>query len=106
MLPVANETADPTYAAIRAAVSASYSGALGSTRLPPLEVLAYLATAIGSLYREVAGAHEGPDGCPCGWEPCALMDVITMQQALASSAFPNDDPRHTALLTIEPAGHS
>ena len=106
MPPGSDETVehDPAYLAIRAAMVASYSATLGNTRMPPLEVLGYIAAAVGSLYREVAAAHTGPQPCPCGWVACELLDVITLQQALAASALPGDDPID-GLLNMEPIGH-
>jgi hypothetical protein len=45
--------------------------------------------AIGSLYHEVAAAHQG-DNFPCGWKPRSAADVDALQTLLALSA---DEPR-------------
>ncbi|HWU18901.1 MAG TPA: hypothetical protein VN155_14560 [Devosia sp.] len=104
-MPQNADKQDAAFAAIRAALMASYSGTLASTRLSPLDALEYLAAAIGSIYREVADAHLDPDGCPCGWEPCDVLDIVALQQAIAANASIADEADPFDLRTLAPAGH-
>jgi len=92
-----------TFAAVRAALMASYSGALASTRMSPLEALECMAAALGSIYREVADAHIDPQGCRCGWQPHDMLDMVALEQALAANGARDDDLFD--LRSIAPAGH-
>lgn len=103
-MPATNR--DATYAAIRAALMASYSGALASTQVSPLEVLEIMAAALGTIYREVADAHLDPDGCPCGWRPHEVLDVLALEQAIVAHAARDDGGDAFDLLSIMPAGHA
>lgn len=93
------------FATVRAAMMASYAGALGSTRMTPLEALECMAAALGSIYREVADAHLDPHGCPCGWEPVELLDRVAMEQAIAAHAAPDDVADAFDLRSLLPVGH-
>ena len=96
-----------TFAAVRAALLASYSGALASTHMSPLEALECMAAALGSIYREVADAHIDPHGCPCGWQPHAVLDMVALEQALAANGARDKDEDEDVfdLRSIAPAGH-
>ncbi|MCR6673443.1 hypothetical protein [Devosia ginsengisoli] len=94
-----------TFAAVRAALMASYSGTLASTRMSPLEALECMAAALGSLYREVADAHIDPQGCRCGWQPHAVLDMVALEQALAANGAHDEDEDMFDLRSIAPAGH-
>lgn len=93
-----------SYAAIRAALMSSYAGTLASTRMSPLEALEALAAAIGSIYREVADSHLHPEGCGCGWRPDELLDIVALEQAIATNAA-CEDAAYYDLRSIPPAGH-
>lgn len=98
--------ADPIFIGMRAALSASYAATLRTSELSPMQSLEYLALALGALYREVADAHLVPGFCNCGWQPCDLMDVIALQQALAiSGSAEAEEPALHDLLGMVPAGH-
>ncbi|QDZ09530.1 hypothetical protein [Devosia ginsengisoli] len=94
-----------TFTAVRAALMASYSGALATTRLSPLEALECMAAALGSLYREVADAHIDPQGCHCGWQPHAVLDMVALEQAMAANGARDEDEDMFDLRSIAPAGH-
>ena len=94
-----------TFNAVRAALLASYSGTLTNTRLSPLEALECMAAALGSIYREVADAHIDPHGCPCGWQPHAVLDMVALEQALAANGARDEDEDVFDLRSIAPAGH-
>lgn len=96
---------DAAFAAVRAALLASYSGALASTRLSPIEALECIAAAMGSIYREVADAHLDPRGCQCGWQPHELSDIIALQQAIAANAVCEEGEVSYDLLSALPVGH-
>ena len=93
------------FTAIRAAMLSSYAGSLASTRMSPIEALECMAAALGSVYREVAGAHIDPHGCRCGWEPNELTDVIALEQAIAANAAGDDTEESFDLRNIIPIGH-
>lgn len=73
---------------IREALMTAFCAALRDTRLPPLTLLELAATAVGSVYREVADAHCGDQPCPCGWHPRLQADLEALQAALALSVSP------------------
>ena len=96
---------DAAFAAVRAALMASYAGTLASTRMSPLEALECMAAAVGSIYREVADSHLDPHGCPCGWHPHEILDVVALEQAIAAHATREEDDGPFDLRSIMPAGH-
>jgi len=96
---------DAAFAAVRAALLASYSGSLASTRMSPLEALECMAAALGSIYREVADAHIHPDGCHCGWVPHEVLDLVALEQAIAANAVSEDSGEMLDLRSVMPAGH-
>lgn len=96
---------DATYAAIRAAMLASYAGTLASTHMSPLEALECIAAAVGSIYREVADSHLDPEGCTCGWRPNEVMDIIALEQAIAANAAREDEMTYFDLRSVTPVGH-
>lgn len=96
---------DAAFTAVRAALLASYSGALASSRMSPIEALECIAAAMGSIYREVADAHLDPHGCQCGWAPHELTDIIALQQAIAANAACEESDESYDLLSVLPVGH-
>ena len=96
---------DAVFAAVRAALLASYSGSLASTRMSPLEALECMAAALGSIYREVADAHIRPDGCRCGWVPHEVLDLVALEQAIAANAVSEDSGAPLDLRSVMPVGH-
>jgi hypothetical protein len=54
--------------------------------MTPLAALNLSATAVGTLYGEIAAAHRGANRCTCGWEPRDDADVEAMTSSLAFSA--------------------
>lgn len=60
--------------------------------LPALQALAAAARTIGTLYRQIAQAHEGPGGCACGWEPDPDSDLIVLEANLAASLLKPPEP--------------
>jgi hypothetical protein len=96
---------DATFAAIRAAMLASYAGALASTRMSPIEALECMAAALGSIYREVAASHLDPNGCRCGWAPSELIDIVALEQAIAANAARDDAVDPFDLRSLLPVGH-
>ncbi|WEK02883.1 MAG: hypothetical protein P0Y65_11745 [Candidatus Devosia phytovorans] len=96
---------DATFAAVRAAMMASYAGTLASTRLSPLEALECLSAAIGSIYREIADSHLDPDGCGCGWLPNEVLDIATLEQAISAHAGREEDDSCFDLRSMRPVGN-
>lgn len=94
-----------TFAAVRAALMASYAGTLASTRMSPLEALECMAAALGSIYREVADAHIDPQGCRCGWQPHDVLDIVALEQAMGVNAAREENEDIFDLRSIMPAGH-
>nr|WP_310345521.1 hypothetical protein [Methylobacterium sp. BE186] len=58
---------------------------LGNDPLPPMAALEAAARVVGTLYAQVARAHEEPNGCRCGWEPDADSDLIVLEANLAAA---------------------
>ena len=54
---------------IRATIMNEFCDMLNKTGLSPMALMRLAAKAVGSVYREVADAHSGPNPCPCGWCP-------------------------------------
>ncbi|UJW85392.1 hypothetical protein [Devosia sp. SL43] len=94
-----------TFVAIRAALLASYSGTLASTRMSPIEALECMAAALGSIYREVADAHLDPHGCRCGWVPSEMLDIVALEQAIAANAATDEVGDAFDLRSLLPVGH-
>ncbi|KRE03373.1 hypothetical protein ASE61_12935 [Bosea sp. Root670] len=86
------ESLETARAEIREALMTAFCAALRDTRLPPLTLLELAATAVGSVYREVADAHCGDQPCPCGWHPRLQADLEALQAALALNAMPAVQP--------------
>lgn len=96
---------DAAFAAIRAAMLASYAGALASTHMSPIEALECMAATLGSIYREVADSHLDPDGCRCGWVPSELLDMVALEHAIAANAARDDAADAFDLRSVLPVGH-
>ncbi|GEP03538.1 hypothetical protein MOX02_15760 [Methylobacterium oxalidis] len=58
---------------------------LGDDPLPPMAALEAAARIVGTLYAQVARAHEGPNACRCGWEPDPDGDLIVLEANLAAA---------------------
>jgi hypothetical protein len=86
---------------LKKTVRIAFCGVMQSTRLPPIAALTLAAMAVGSIYQEVAAAHQGDNPCPCGWEPRSGVDVAALQTSLALSA--EQQPR-ADLRAMEVAG--
>jgi hypothetical protein len=88
-MQIAAPTEDEAIAALeqlKKTVRIAFCGVMQSTHLPPMAALSLAAMAIGSLYHEVAAAHQGDSACPCGWKPRSSVDVDALQTSLALSA--------------------
>ncbi|WP_315833669.1 hypothetical protein [Bradyrhizobium prioriisuperbiae] len=59
---------------------------LDGSRLPPMAVMRMMAEALGSVYRQVAAAHQN-QSCPCGWQPTSERDIETMLAAVGDAAM-------------------
>ncbi len=94
-----------SFAAVRAALMASYAGTLASTRMSPLEALECMAAALGSIYREVADSHLDPQGCRCGWQPHDVLDMVALEQAMAANAARDEADEIFDLRAVAPVGH-
>lgn len=90
-----NVRTDAARADLRQALMTAFCHVLHASRLPPMTVLSLAASAVGSIYQEVAEAHRGNDPCPCGWQPSPQADVEALRTALATTAqvFPALDLR-------------
>jgi hypothetical protein len=53
-----------------------------------MTVMSLAASALGTIYREVADQHGSDGGCPCGWKPNLRADVEALQAALAATTQP------------------
>ncbi|MCJ2034078.1 hypothetical protein MKK54_07615 [Methylobacterium sp. J-068] len=60
--------------------------------LPAMSALEVAARVVGALYRQVAQAHEGPNGCRCGWEPDPDCDLIVLEANLAAALLQPPEP--------------
>ncbi len=78
---------------MRQAVLCAFCHVIQTTGLPPLEVLGLAAAAIGAVYKDVAAAHQGSTGCPCGWDPQAEADIAVLHGALAAETASLPDLR-------------
>jgi hypothetical protein len=76
-------------------IMTAFCDVLRTTQLPPMTVLSLAASALGTVYREVADQHRSDGGCPCGWKPNLRADVEALQAALAATtqAVPSVDLR-------------
>jgi hypothetical protein len=78
---------------MRKAVLCAFCHVVQATGLKPMAVLGLAATAIGSIYKDVAAAHVCNDDCPCGWQPQTDPDVEALQRAIAAEANQHADLR-------------
>ncbi len=77
---------------MRQAVLCAFCHIIQTSGLRPMDVLALAASAVGSIYRDVAAVHMDSGGCPCGWEPQPEADIERLQRLLAE-ASPKPDLR-------------
>lgn len=73
----------------------AFCDVLRTTQLSPMTVMSLAASALGTVYREVADQHRCEGGCPCGWKPDLRADVEALQAALAATTqvIPSADLR-------------
>ena len=71
---------------LQLAMKIAFTDVMRSGQMTPLAALNLAATAVGSLYIEIAAAHRGAARCGCGWEPRGDADVEAMTSSLAFSA--------------------
>jgi hypothetical protein len=64
----------------------AFCTAVNASGLPPMAVLELAAMALGAIYKEAAAAHQGANGCPCGWHPDAAADLEALRHALGIAA--------------------
>jgi hypothetical protein len=90
-----NARTDAAHADLRQALMTAFCNVLRLSQLPPMTVMSLAASAVGSIYQEVADAHRGNDACTCGWQPSPQADIEALQTALAiaAQAFPSLDLR-------------
>ena len=81
---------DPDHEAARVAfyqsIMAAFCKVLHDSRLPPMTVMGFAATAIGSIYQDVASHHRRAPLCGCGWQPDPASDIEALQTALVRAA--------------------
>jgi hypothetical protein len=65
---------------------------LNRAPLPAMAALEVAARVVGALYRQVAQAHEGPQGCRCGWELDPDCDLIVLEANLAAALMQPPGP--------------
>src|SRR5579863_2681171 len=84
---------------MRQAVLCAFCHVVQTTGLKPMAVLGLAASAIVSIYKDVAAAHVCNDDGPCCWQPQTDPDVETLQRAIAAEA-----KQHTDLRWLKVAG--
>jgi hypothetical protein len=78
---------------MRRAVLCAFCHIVQTTGLRPMAVLGLAATAVGSIYKDMAAAHLHAQACPCGWQPQANEDIEALQRAIETEAAPRADLR-------------
>ena len=79
---------ESTGAEMHRSIMTAFCEVLRTTQLPPMTVMSLAASALGTIYREVADQHGSDGGCPCGWKPNLRADVEALQAALAAKTQP------------------
>lgn len=80
------------------ALMTAFCRALDVSHLSPVAVISAMAGALGSVYRQVADAHQNQQ-CPCGWQPVSEQDIERLQAALKAAAVrPPADELSTMLV--------
>lgn len=82
---VAENRRSEVEAHIHAAIMNAFCEMMRRSGLSPIEVMGLTAQAVGTIYREVAEAHSGPDCCPCGWQPHEI-DIGMLCDSLSRAA--------------------
>jgi hypothetical protein len=72
-------------AALEQALIRAFWQSIGRHPLPVMTALETAARVVGTLYGQVAQAHEGPGGCRCGWMPDPDCDLIVLEANLAAA---------------------
>ena len=70
---------------IRATIMNEFCRVMNQSGLPPMAVMRLAAQPVGSIYREVAETHSGPNACPCNWRPNEQTDVDVLCTALLAA---------------------
>jgi hypothetical protein len=73
---------------------------LRTTQLSPMTVMKLAASALGTVYREVADQHGADASCPCGWKPNPLADVEALQAELAAKTLAAPPPELRAMQVV------
>lgn len=89
--PSCHETSSPE-GQLDEALRRAFWQSLNRAPLPAMAALEVAARVVGSLYRQVAQAHEGPNGCRCGWEPDPDCDLIVLEANLAAALMQPPEP--------------
>ncbi len=76
---------DEAGAHIRATIMNEFCRVMSRSGLPPMAVMRLAAQAVGSVYREVAQTHCGPEACPCNWRPNEQGDIDMLCAALMAA---------------------
>jgi hypothetical protein len=66
-------------------IMTAFCDVLRTSQLPPMTVMRLAASALGTVYKEVADQHRSDGPCPCGWKPDLHADVEALQAALAAT---------------------
>lgn len=72
-------------AAMENALARAFWRGLSERPMPPMAALEIAARVVGTLYRQIAAAHEGPHACGCGWHPEPDTDLIMLEAHLAAA---------------------
>ncbi|KQZ82846.1 hypothetical protein ASD64_07855 [Mesorhizobium sp. Root157] len=70
---------------IRATIMTEFCHVMSRSGLPPMAVMRLAAQAVGSIYREIAETHSGPNACPCNWSPNERTDIDVLCTALMAA---------------------
>lgn len=90
-VPSCHETPSPE-GQLDEALRRAFWQSLNRAPLPAMSALEVAARVVGALYRQVAQAHEGPNGCRCGWEPDPDCDLIVLEANLAAALLQPPEP--------------
>lgn len=79
------ERHDEVEAHIHATLMSELTKLMHKTGLPAMTLLTLSARSLGMIYREMADAHSGIDGCPCGWRPEPQVEADLLGASLVSA---------------------
>lgn len=89
--------------ALEQALAKAFWRGLAERPMPPMAALEIAARVVGTLYRQVAAAHRGPQACGCGWGPEPDADLIVLEANLAAALL---GPPHADLARMPAAGRA